>query len=115
MMMDQLTNSQPVPAVTGRPSSSNATSTFEMLERLVDQAAVFNAVILAEQSPAPTQNRFFGIPVRQRLHPFNAEMIVTGSCVQASNEIREDISTINAMSASGPGHYFTLPRRLDHD
>jgi hypothetical protein len=114
-MMDQLTNSQPVPAVTGRPSSSNATSTFEMLERLVDQAAVFNAVILAEQNPAPTRNRFFGIPVSQRLHPFNAEMKVTGSCVKASNEIGEAMGTITQKWALVPDNYVAAPRRHPHE
>ena len=108
--MGQLTNTQPAPPLAGSPSSSTAALPFAALERLVDQAAVFNAFILPEPAHASTRNNVFDIPPSQRLHRFSADVKVTGSCVKASNEIGEILGTIDQRWTLVPDDYVAGPR-----
>lgn len=108
--MGQLTNTQPAPPLAGSPSSSAVALPFAALERLVDQAAVFNAFILPEPTPASIRNNVFDIPPSQRLHRFSADVKVTGSCVKASNEIGEILGTIDQRWTLVPDDYVAGPR-----
>jgi hypothetical protein len=107
--MGQLTNTQPVPPASGSPSSSNASLPFAALERLVDQAAVFNAFIPAKQAHASTRGSILDMPVSQRLHRFSAETKVAGSCVKASNEVGEIVGAIDQRWVLVPDDYVAGP------
>ena len=109
--MGQLATAQYAPPATGRPSPSNAASTFEMLEHLVDQAAVFNAFILAEQNTSGGRTSIFSGRTRQTLRRFSANAKVSGSCIKASNEVGEVLGNMDYRWVLTPDDYVAGPRR----
>ena len=106
--MGQLTTSQQAPQVAGAAPSSNAASTFAQLEYLVDQAAVFNTFILANQN-SPTD--IFGLTTNHPLHRFSAAEEIAGQCLKASNAIGEAAGTIQQRLVLVPDDYVAAPRR----
>ena len=109
--MSQLTMAQHAPQATGGASSSNAASTFEQLEYLVDQAAVFNTFVLADQDLPAGSNSIFGLATSQPLHRFNAEVQLSGSCLKAGNEVGEALGRIQQRWVLVPDSYMAAPRR----
>lgn len=109
--MGQLASAQYASPATENPGSSGAASTFTTLEHLVDQAAVFNAFILAEQNSPAGRDSSFGLLTSQRLHRFSADTRVVGSCIKASNEIGQAVGKINQRWILVPDDYVAAPRR----
>lgn len=106
--MGQLTTLQQAPQVTGSALPSNAASLFARLEYLIDQAAVFNTFILADQS---SPNDIFGLMTNQPLHHFSADVEIGGQCLKASNAIGEAAGTIQQHWVLVPDNYVAAPRR----
>src|SRR6478672_11877028 len=109
--MGQLTTSQHAPQVAGVASPSNAASTFAQLEYLVDQAAVFNTFILADQNMENGRNSIFGLTTSQPLHHFSADVEIAGQCLKASNDIGEAAGRIQQCWVLVPDSYVAAPMR----
>jgi len=109
--MGQLTMSQHAPQVAGAALSSNAVSTFAQLEYLVDQAAVFNTFILADQNVENGSNNIFGLTTSQPFHHFSADVKIASQCLKASNEIGEAAGRIEQRWVLVPDNYIAAPRR----
>src|SRR5262249_19196709 len=109
--MGQLASTQYATTATASPSSASMASTFSTLEHLVDQAAVFNAFVVAEENSSARRDSGFGVLTSQRLHRFNAETRIAGSCVKASNEIGQVVGKISQRWILVPDDYVAAPRR----
>ncbi len=90
--------------------SYGAASTFAGLERLVDQAAVFNAFILGERNSLGGRDSGFGVLTSQQLYRFNADTRLVGSCLRASNEIGQAVGNINLRWILVRDDYVAAPR-----
>lgn len=109
--MGQLTTSQQAPQVAGAVSPSNAASTFAQLEYLVDQAAVFNTFILADQNVENSSNNIFGLTTSLPLHHFSADVEIAGQCLKANNEVGKAGGRIQQRWVVVPDNYVAAPRR----